>query len=745
MTVKNWSDLYPQPEPVPMGWGKVAFYASPGGQTAYNLSAVNADAINAITTRGSKHGRNDYVIRLGDTPIEYFAPAGAKLKIGGNEIVFTPVSMKGGPVAFEISQDVQDAAIYGVRVQSGGYFRLRLDDPNNELLGAPFTAIDLIPGVNTINTDAGVVYPPGAYIFSLDGSAGVGFDMQDRYDTETKDAQGNEVYLSQPPGIQTLQIELLQTPEPPIYAVWFDEDSQPIRTVNTADPNDVLTDTLGIFPQNLVTAERLQTILANIFAAAATDPTGEGTVYLPWKVEQWFVPAINKNNYDLRKAAVDAVNTAPRTTKFDIANYAGQLIPPADTKAAGLDCYADKSVQFTLESSPNAEGGKQLRVALAPTNPTDLMFRLLPDRADGGMRDITIHATCYFSLVFHPSNQINEELRQKIIDAQEPSGTTTMLLIDGVNMDDANNIYSPGRYVFRPYDPAGVTITLLAQTTIGGQSFTSKPNAFFAFNMIRQTGGDEFYNVWYSNSGPAKIVNDTDPQDMRTDLQGMRQVKPVLMKDILVSLGAVSKQQKDGDDALSKRIDQLKPLDIWKIETYLSNDKKLYYAVYDTTGAVTKIVSAADPKDTLPPASLNTLTKVPTFVEEEIKLQPNADAATLVNSLRNTLDELIRHAGFEDMGALSGTVDIDWSVGKIRKLVTLGGNLTLNFAKNPTTRLMMELFVTQQPGKSFTVSLSSSSAPLSEHKTGLKPSDDTARYIQIFYDGHKYYLESGDF
>lgn len=741
---KSWSELYPKADP---DGGKeylsrkehVAFFAAGGGQTPYQLSSVDADIVNAITERGQRHDRNNFVATLKDTPIDYFAPVGVKMQIDRNDMIFSSDTLGSGAVSFEITPG-SESIIAGVLVRCSGFFSLSLDE-SGEMIDEPFTAVPLVVGINTFSIgELRKVYPPGAYIFHLSGSAGITFDMLPEYSV---DDAGDPI--KQPPGVHKLQIVLMETADPPMYMIWYDDKHKKTSTFDLAGDPKV---DRRLRPQKLVTYEALKVILGGIFAGADEDPTGEGDVFLPWKYEQWTLPAVSRNNYDIRKAAVDAVNAATRKQNNGIDNYAGQIIPAPDSKAASLDAYADQNVKFVLEDNTPSDGSKLLTVRLDKTAPVDIMFRILPNNDTGGFRDASIECSGYFQITFHPSNKVDEQLRQKIVEADEITRATTLLLIDGDNMDDKNSIYPPGRYTFRPFDPAGVTVTLFASTTIGGKTYKSDPGSRFAITMLRQTGGDEFYNVWYKETGPSKIINDTDPADQVANLKGMKQVKPVLLKDVGALVGNVQKQVTD----LKRRVDALQP--VWKIEQWLDAQKNLYFVTYGTDGKIANIASATDATKML--KTLDGMIKVPTLIEEELKTDPDDTPENIASDLRNAMDLMERESGYDNLGeqGKGGTkdkpviFDIDWRKGKLKKFVLLAGDMTINFTNPPQVPCMFEVFAVESPNATGAVlrGFTSSNTPFTKGASKeLTPDSDSARVVKFFYDGKKYYNDHDDF
>jgi hypothetical protein len=904
MADKKWSELIKS---------RISFVAYEGGQMAYKMSSVDVSAINGITTRGPKNGRESYVGVLGDTGIDYYAPRDTAIAIDGDEISYSITSMAGGPVTFS-RDSAGDYKFNGLRVRCSGYFSLTLDDFEGEI-NHVFTALDLTPENTASIGDNSRFYPPGAYIFYLDNSATITLDMQQRYVLKV-DENKEPVYIDQIAGEHRLEIELMETPEPPIYLAWCNDAGEIVKALDPKNPVQEVVffdptkpkkdqpdrvDRDSLKPVDLVTVSGLHVILSSIFASADVDPTGEGTAYLPWKIEQWRLPGkMGKVPFNLEKAQIDAVNAANRTSKNGIENYAGVLLPmpvikptpqvPEPSQTPSLEVYCEKKVQFELlkvkkkatdpvdpTSSTSSTVAYELRIKLDKNAPEDLMFRLFPATIkDGGFRDISIQATGYFQILFHPPNQKDEQLQKKIVSADDGKTKTTLILVENENMDSTNSIYPPGTYLFRPYDLAGATITLLAKATIGGNVFTSDSGAFLSITSIKPLGGDEYYNVWFNPKGPEKIVNTTDPKDQPITLTGMKQVKPVLDKDIGPLFKPVydsiassviwkTEQWKDAqgkscyvaylingivdaykdDVEYTKEIDIVKASDyrdpddptdtkptkipantlsmaekkltslgytrvqsVWKIEQCIDPTKKrdpnnpnksnnsLYYVTYNVAGEMVNIINADDPKDTIqvgdprkPDSSLKTpldlgLRKVPTLIEEELK-SPDETPENAAADMQNAIDLMERHTGYENLGDKGANFDIDWTDGKLKKMVFLTGtdNITINF-KNPPRfsgdppkglppkiPCMFELFIARSQNRPANapdtwVRFTSSNIPfigvpyddkndpikqpvppppnLGPTKQ-YKPSPNEARELRFVYDGKKYYMEHLEF
>lgn len=764
-TQKSWRDLYQKGDD-----GKdylsrsdsAAFYGVGGGQTPYVITSVDADIVNAIEARGNRHGRDDFVATFKDVPIDYFASPGVKMIVDRNDMVFSSDTLKDGQVAFEITPGSK-GMIQGVIVRCSGYFCITIDDPG-EVIGTPFTAVPLVDEVNTFSMgELQKIYPPGAYIFHLSGFAGVAFDMKSSYTSD----EGRTV--KQLPGVHRLQIMLMETADQGLSLMFYKKISDK-KYEKTAVFDLVGYDRLDgqKKPQQLVTHEALKTILGSIFIGADQDPTGEGTVYLPWKMEQWQIPApvLRKPTYDLPTAAVDAVNAATRTKKNGL-DYAAQILAAPVNKdfvAPAIDCYADSKVKLYLDDSTIADGKKQIKVKLSDTAPGDTVFYLLPDSDTLGFRDVEIQTTGYFQVIFTLANKVNEQVRQKIVVAQDSTGNG-LVLEDGENMSDKDSIYPPGLYVFRPYDPAGVKITLFANTTIGGQALKSPDNAWLGINSIRLLGDTETFNVWFNNDGdPAKIVNDTDHEDIRPGLDGMKQVKPVLMKDIGLLIGRVTEPINKRLTELTKRVDGLSPqAGIWKIEQFIGGDEKtktLYYVAYGTDGKIISAFSADNPPKLVKLDSNGQLpsdfVRVPTPIESELADNPNGKPVDIVSDMSEAMDEMERHSGYENLGELGkgGTatnpipVTIDWTTGKLRKVLMLTGDVKINFAKPPNIPGMLEVFILRSPNatvdkvsvRGFT---STPENPIIGDQArlagALSATSQDTRIGMFFYDGKKNY------
>lgn len=754
-TQKSWRDLYntgDNDDKYISRSDSAAFYGVGGGQTPYVITSVDADIVNAIEARGNRHGRSDFVATFKDVPIDYFASPGVKMVVDRNDMVFSSETLKDGQIAFEVTPG-STGTIQGVIVRCSGYFCITIDDPG-EVIGTPFTAVPLVEEVNTFSMgELQKIYPPGAYIFHLSGFAGVAFDMKSSYTVD----EGRTV--KQLPGVHKLQIMLMETADQGLSLMFYRKIGDR-KYEKTAVFDLVGYDRLDgrKKPQQLVTHEALKTILGSIFVGADQDPTGEGTVYLPWKMEQWQIPApaLRKPTYDLPSAAVAVVNAAPRSTKNGLNIYAAQILAAPVNKdfvSPAIDCYADGKVKFSLDDNQIADGKKQIKVKLSDTAPADSVFYLLPDSDTLGFRDVEIQTNGYFQVIFTLANNIGEQVRQKIVSAQDSTGNA-LVLEEGENTIDKDSIYPPGTYVFRPYDPAGVKITLLASTTIGGQKLTSPDNAWLGINSIRLLGDTETFNVWFNNDGdPAKIVNDTDHEDIRESLDGMRQLKPVLMKDIGLLIGRVTEPINRRLTELTKKVDGLSPsapqAGIWKIEQYLDGNKTLYYVTYGADGGVISALSADSPpkKVELVDGKLPSgFIRVPTLIEEELKNDPDDTPENVVADMQNAMDEMERHSGFYNYGDTKGSMSIDWSTGKLRRLILLTDNLTVNFTKPPATPMMFELFVSRSPNMSGDDrSITIVDNPITPF-TGTvpkvyKPSPSEGRHIRFFYDGKKYYVD----
>ncbi len=712
--VEMWADGTIHPvagEDVDMG--KLEFWSASGGQAAFNITPIVAkiDQINAITTRTTQNGLDNFVTALDPLGLDYFAPLGAKLATKGNELTFTPETMGGGAVYFAPSKD-SNAAIYGARIQSSAYFRVLLDDPTAQI-GKPFTAVELIQGRNTFSTDEGEIYPPGAYIFRLDGTSALGFDMLPKYEAQ-------EGVVTQPQGFLNFQIEILSTAEPPLYVAWYDNEGNLVNAVNTEDPQDVRTDTNGLEKQELVTSARLRDILSNIFAAAAVDPTGAGRVYLPWKYEEWMKPASTTPAYDLTKAKVDAVNAAPRTTKDGNPNYAGQLLPRPVIIMPNLDYYSDPTVKLALNKS--SDGKAAIAIGLDKVAPKDLTFSILPEKTPYGIREIELRSTGWFSVQFNVPNDLDEIVSHRVISARNATTNNDLLLVDGKNYV-MGKIYPEGIYTFRATDTAGVTFTLLAKATIGGVSQDSNIGAFLQITAIKYGVGADYYNVWYENDGAvAKIVNASDPTDQRTSLHGLNLIRPVEPGDL---------------DQLRSLIDQ-RAISIWKIENYVDANGVIYAVVFNTSGKVVRVTNAADATKTL---SVPTNGSLPAGLKSQSPAaDPNADVTALVVDLRRTIDNTERLIGYEDLGEKGDTLNIDWSVGKLKKIITLSGDLTINFTTPPQFSTLVELFIRQKKGNGFKVVAITAPQLMHDPQKNVSASVDEISWMRAFYIGNEYYM-----
>lgn len=553
------------------------FMARSGTQTAFDLDSVDPEKINAITTRTQKRLPN-YVGPLGTTGLDYYAPPGAVMGIRNEEMVFTPDKLGGQPVYFVPDPDYKDpltgkpVKIHGVAIQCSGYFRLIV--PENALLDKePFSAVELDEGINSGAVGDGRVFPPGGYIWHLDGTAPVGIEMKDSYSV------GDGVKLSQPSGYKALYIELYSTAEPDLYIALSHGETYSLLNIDDPLEPPIITDNpVGYDPQEILTVDRLRTILTNIFSAASKDPTGEGYAYLPWKYERWYRKDQGAPDWDLSTVDVAKLNAATRTTKGNSNIYAGVFAtaPRNGLLSPVLDLYAAADV--VLVKRQTDDGKPTVMFSIESQNPKTKTITVLSGQRDFyGVMDVYVSADTTFSFKFTATGDPANTVALKVVRAFDPVQKNTILLVDGKNYSIEDSIFPRGDYIFRPYTLAGFTLSVLGATSLPDAQPIN--GAGVEITLLRQSAGRDYYNAWFETAGIPKVVNSVDPKDQPTTLEGLIQSEPAELEDV--------------EELESTFADEIKRLEaliagsgIWKIETWLGlSDPARPFPIMPPTGA----------------------------------------------------------------------------------------------------------------------------------------------------------------
>ena len=538
------------------------FLALSDTQAPFDLDTVDVDAINAIATRQTKNGQQNYVAPLGNTGLLFFAPPKAQLKVKGEEMIFTPETLNNQAVFFVPDPDFKDPTdgnpvqIHGVAIQCSGYFRLIV--PDAAVKGEPFSAIELDSGHNTGVVGSGRVYPPGGYIFHLDGSAPVGIDMMDRYDL------GGDVILSQPAGYKAMYVELYRTAVPELYMALY--SGQNAQIVNL-DNNSVApaTDVGSFQSQELLTTDRLRTILINLMSAASKDPTGEGYAYLPWKYERWYKKEGKAPDWNLGSTDVATLNAAKRSKNLVTGRelFAGTFVtaPRNSLLSPNLSLYAEQDV--ALFNGSNADGTPTVGIRIETSSPKTKTITVLSGRGTlFGVVDIYLKANTPFSFRFTNQQDPDQTIGLKVVRAYDPTEKNTLLLIDGENYSIEDSIFPVGEYIFRSYESAGFVLSVLSATNLTARGAITMPGAAVEITRLRQTSGRDYYNAWFETAGVPKIVNSVDAKDQPKTLDGFIQSEPAELEDI-----------KALESLLGKKIEELQTaIDstaIWKIEEWI--------------------------------------------------------------------------------------------------------------------------------------------------------------------------------
>jgi hypothetical protein len=546
----SWSDLYGKGGSPGDGEkiGRIEYLAASGDQSAVDLSSLTNDvltAINAQTTRSERAGRTDYVGPLADTGLDFFAPVGVKIATEKSEFVFSADdmvgeddNMDGGEVFFAPNPDHQHPIkIYGLRVQSGGYFSIGLENAGAMTTDLPFTAVDLVPGKNYApygDADEGrerTVYPPGSYIFHMDGSSGFGLDMLPFY------AVGGSRF-TQSLGNPHIKFEVLDTPEPPLYAALYGIDGKLLRIVNTQD-GTIREDSTGLTTQTLVTDERLRSILMNILGVSAEDPTGEHIGFTPWKFQRWALNGDTRPPISLQNIDTAGLNNANRKTKNDLDTYAGKIFGGTNPKETAYGYYAS---YVALLDKTHTDGSKTFYYNLPSM--TDGSIWLIAEQSMRGLREISLRSTGYFSITACLYNNVHTAAKILPLGGKGRDLTNgqEIALIEGFNTLE-QRIYPPGEYVFESFDPVGVNITLLrsAQISNVGDPLYSQKDATMEIFRVSESAKATTYNVWWNEEGGLKIVNDDDPNDnQRQTLDGLTETTNVTQMDLNGQISAVN-------------------------------------------------------------------------------------------------------------------------------------------------------------------------------------------------------------
>ena len=539
------------------------FLALSAAQAPFDLDTVDVDAINAIVARPTKNGQKNYVAPLGSTGLLFFAPPKAQLKVRGEEMIFTPETLQNQAVFFVPDPDFKDpddgkpVQIHGVAIQCSGYFRLIVSD--QAVKGEPFSAIELDSGHNTGVVGSGRVYPPGGYIFHLDGSEAVGLDMMDRYDL------GGDVVLSQPAGYKAMYVELYRTAVPELYMALY--SGQDVQIVNLDNNSVAPTNDVGsLQSQELLTTDRLRTILINLLSAASKDPTGEGYAYLPWKYERWYKKEGGAADWNLGSADVAKLNAAVRSKNPVTGRelFAGTFVTaPRTMLAPNLSLYAEQDV--ALYNGNNDDGTPTVGIKIDSNAPKTKTITVLSGRDTlFGVADIYLKATTPFSFRFTDPQDPDQTIGLKVVRAYDTTEKTTLLLIDGENYSIEDSIFPVGEYIFRSYEKAGFVLSVLAATNLKGKGAIAMPGAGVEITRLRQTSGREYYNAWFETAGVPKIVNSVDSNDQPKTLGGLIQSEPVEIEDLETL-----------ESRLNLRIEQLQTFinntSVWKIEEWIGD------------------------------------------------------------------------------------------------------------------------------------------------------------------------------
>ncbi|MCB0105161.1 MAG: hypothetical protein KDE53_04620, partial [Caldilineaceae bacterium] len=167
-----------------------------------------------------------------------------------------------------------------------------------------------------------------------------------------------------------------------------------------------------------------------------------------------------------------------------------------------------------------------------------------------------------------------------------------------------------------------------------------------------------------------------------------------------------------------------------------------FSVVYGLDGKIKSVTNNNDVNDRRSDTSGMRL--VPTLIGEEVANEKGISIDQLTDDLRLQMDSWERSAGYQDLGAKQGTIDIDWSKGKYLRSVTLASDLAITMSNPPPSPQFLEIMVMQAAGNKYELTGITAPQALVKPIGGKDVDPGAPLWIKLFWDGQKYYTDTED-